>query len=84
MSTEQVQTLHRQALEAFERDLPVLWTERPGQWIAYRGDQRLGFAAQKYEIYQECLKRGLPLEEFVVFCIEPQETEMFLNPIVLD
>jgi hypothetical protein len=81
---EQVQAAQRQAQEAFERDLPQLWAERPDQWVAYNGAQRVGFAAQKHEMYQECLMRGLQLDEFVVFCIEAQETEMFLNPIVLD
>jgi len=84
MTTEQVQALQQQALEAFDRDLPHLWTERPGQWVAYRGQQCLGFAAEKHQMYQDCLNSGWPLEEFVVFCIEPQETEMFFNPIVLD
>lgn len=84
MTTEPVQARHQQALQAFERDLPQLWTERPGQWVAYRGDQLVGFATQKHEMYQQCLQRGLPQEEFVVFCIEPQETELFINPIVMD
>jgi hypothetical protein len=84
MTTEPVRSLQQQAQQAFERDLPNLWAERPGQRVAYKGEQRLGFAAQKYEMYQECSRRGLQPDEFVVFCIEAQETEMFLNPIVLD
>ena len=84
MTTEQLRSLQQQARQASERDLPDLWAERPGQWVAYKGDQRLGFAAQKYQMYQECMQRGLQLEEFVVFCIEAQETEMFINPLVLD
>jgi hypothetical protein len=35
--------LAQQALRAFQRDLPDLWAERPEQWVAYRGDQQLGF-----------------------------------------
>jgi hypothetical protein len=71
-------------LRAFERDLPRLWDERPGQWVAYQGEHLLGFAAHQHELYQHCFKQGLTREEFVVFCIEPQVTEMFLGPDILD
>ena len=54
MATEQLHDLQHQALCTFQRDLPQLWTERPGQWVAYHGDQQLGFAAQKHESYQQC------------------------------
>jgi hypothetical protein len=30
------------------------------------------------------LQRGLRRDEFVVFCIEAQETELTLGPVVLD
>jgi hypothetical protein len=77
-------TTQEQALAAFQRDLPSLWAERPGQWVAYQGDRRLGFAAHKHALYQQCFQRGLPREAFVIFCIEPQETEIVLGPVVLD
>jgi hypothetical protein len=79
-----VTALQQQALRAFQRDLPQLWAERPGQWVAYRGEQQLGFAPHKHDLYQRCYQQGLQREEFVVFAIEPQETEMVLGPIVLD
>jgi hypothetical protein len=84
MTNEQRLQMQRQALDAFQQDLPRLWTERPGQWVAYQGNRLLGFSAQKHEVYQRCLEAGLQLDEFVVFCIEAQETEMVLGPIVLD
>jgi hypothetical protein len=74
----------QQALQAFERDLPRLWAERPGQWVAYQGERQLGFAAHKHELYQQCFGRGLQRDEFVIFCVEPQETEMTLGPVALD
>ncbi len=82
MMSEQRHDLQQQALSAFQRDLPHLWAERPGQWAAYRGDQLLGFAARKHELYQQCFERGVPREEFTVFCIESQETEIILGPEV--
>ena len=84
MSATPLQPMQQQALDAFTRDLPVLWTERPGEWVAYQGDRRLGFAAHKHELYQQCFQKGLRREEFVVFCIEPQETEITLGPVLLD
>ncbi len=84
MSAAQTNDLQQRALHAFQRELPHLWTERAGQWVAYQGDQQLGFAPHKHELYQQCFQRGLRREEFVVFCIEPQETEITLGPVVLD
>jgi hypothetical protein len=84
MTPKPIPDLQRQALAAFQRDLPDLWTARPGQWVAYQGDRQLGFGPHKHELYQECFRRGLRREEFVIFCIEPQETEVMLGPIVLD
>jgi len=76
--------LGQQALWAFERDLPGVWAERPRQWVAYQGERLLGFATHKHERYQRCFEQGLTREEFVVFCIEAQETEMFLGPDIRD
>jgi hypothetical protein len=84
MSEERVQDLAQRALRAFERDLPQLWAERPGQWVAYHGDQQLGFARHKHELYQDCFRHGWKRDDFVIFCIEPQETEMTLGPVLLD
>lgn len=84
MIGQQQVDLGQQALRAFERELPQLWEERPGQWVAYRGEERLGFATQKHELYQGCFEQGLARGEFVVFCIEPMETEMYIGPMFID
>jgi hypothetical protein len=84
MTVKQKSDLGNQALRAFERDLPRLWDERPGQWVAYQGERLLGFAARKHELYHHCFEQGLTREEFIIFCIEPQETEMFLGPMIGD
>jgi hypothetical protein len=78
--TPQMHPLQQQALNAFQRDLPYLWAQRPGQWVAYQGDRQLGFAPHKHELYQQCFQRGLRREEFVIFCVEPQETEITPGP----
>ncbi len=84
MTTQQLADLKQQALQAFLRDLPQLYGQRPGQWVAYRGDRQVGFAAQKHTLYQQCFDQGLRDEELVIFCIEAQETEIWLGPVVLD
>jgi hypothetical protein len=84
MTAQQQADLGQQALRAFERDLPQLWAERPGRWVAYRGDRLLGFATQQYELYHQCFAQGLTREEFVIFCIEPLITEMWLGPDIRD
>jgi hypothetical protein len=80
MNAKQQADLGQQALRAFERDLPRLWEERPGQWVAYQGERLLGFAAHQHELFHHCFEQGWKREEFVVFCIEPIMTEMFLGP----
>src|SRR5260370_15296884 len=57
---------------AFRRDLPELMKTHEGQWVAYHGDQRIGFARSKFKLVQECLRRGIPDEEFVVRGIAPE------------
>src|SRR4051794_27765725 len=43
--------LGKQAVLAFRRDLPALLKERPGQWVAYHGPNRVGFASTDDELY---------------------------------
>jgi len=84
MASAHLQDRQQQSLRAFQHDLAKLWAVHPGQWVAYQGDLQIGLAAHKHELYQDCFRRGLQRDEFVIFCIEPQETEMTLGPIVLD
>lgn len=56
---------------AFERDLPAMLKTHYFQWVAYHGDERIGFGRSKTALYQQCLKRGLKEEEFVVRSVEP-------------
>jgi hypothetical protein len=47
-----------EAQAAFERDLPRLLKERPGQWVAYRPEGPILFAADSFTLHQECRRRG--------------------------
>jgi hypothetical protein len=73
-----VPPLVHQAQQAFARDLAQLLKERPGQWVAYHGSQRIGFGCTQAELYGECLRRGINEDEFVVQCIEPETGVMVL------
>ncbi len=79
MTEQQSTDLGQQALRTFQRDLPQLWAERPGQWVAYQGERVLGFAAKQHDLYHQCFTQGFARGEFVVFCIEPLITEMVLG-----
>jgi hypothetical protein len=59
----------RAAQAAFERDLPQLLKERPGQWVAYYGDKPIHFAKDKTALCLECERLGY--EEYLTRCIEP-------------
>jgi hypothetical protein len=65
--------LIQRSMDAFRRDLPELLKTKKlaGQWVAYHGDQRIGLGSKKAPLYQQCLKRGLKIDEFIVMCVTP-------------
>src|SRR5262249_3774918 len=64
---------------AFRRDLPQLLKERDRQWVAYHGDECLGFNDSSTPLYQECGRRGYPAEEVLLECIYPEVEELDLQ-----
>jgi hypothetical protein len=70
----------RRSNAAYRRDLPRLLRERPGQWVAYHGDEQVGFAANDLELYQLCLKRW-DHDEFIVRCIEANPLYLLDGPL---
>jgi hypothetical protein len=68
-----------EAGEAFRRDLPELLKERPGQWVAYYGAQRLGFSTSKTTLWNECLRQGY--EDFIVVRIWPYPESDFISAL---
>ncbi len=63
----------QRSMDAFRRDLPGLlqMKKRLGQWVAYHGDQQIGFSKTKMQLYQQCLRQELKIDEFVVMCVAP-------------
>jgi hypothetical protein len=72
------------ALAAFRSDLPRLLEERPGQWVAYHGDQLVGFAATDRELHQECIRRGYRGPDYTVRCIELEPPDVEDSPYPFD
>jgi hypothetical protein len=68
---ESVPALVQRSQASFRRDLPSLLQTHYRQWVAYHGDERIGFAATETELYQRCFRAGLTDDEFVVRSIEP-------------
>jgi hypothetical protein len=54
-----------------ETYLGLQMKKRRGQWVAYHGGQQIGFGKTKTQLYQQCLRQGLKIDEFVVRCIAP-------------
>ena len=70
-----------EANAAYDRDLPAMLKTHPGQWVAYRGGQRVGFNKDDLVLYRRCREEGFGDDEFVVYCVEPKGDLFFLGPI---
>lgn len=60
----------QKSIDAFRRDLPELLKTHRGKWVAYHGDERIGFGRTKTELCRESLRRGLTPNQFVVCGVE--------------
>jgi hypothetical protein len=69
-----------QAYDAYQRELSELLRTHPGQWVAYRGQERLGIAGSQIDLYRRCLE-NFPLEEILVECVEPNIEPMTMGCI---
>jgi hypothetical protein len=61
----------QKSIDAFRRDLPELLKTHPGRWVAYHGDERVGFGETQTELYQRCFALGLTRDDFIVGFTEP-------------
>ena len=71
-AVEPVAPMLTRSLETFRRDLPRLLESHGGKWVAYRGEQRLGFGKTQTELYEQGFAHGLKADEFLVCSIEPE------------
>ena len=63
------------SLAAFRRDLSELMNTHYREWVAYHGEERLGFGKTEFELYQVCFRMGLTEEEFLVRSVESEMAE---------
>jgi hypothetical protein len=70
IDSEPLPTIQK-SIDAFRRDLPDMLKTRRGEWAAYHGDERLGFATTQTELYQLGFRHGLTRHEFIVGVVEP-------------
>jgi hypothetical protein len=56
--------LYTQAQAAFYRNLPELLKTHDRQWVAYHGEECIGFARTQTKLYERCLRQGLKEDEF--------------------
>ena len=70
MDAEPLPTIQR-SIDAFRRDLPDMLKTHGGKWVAYHGDERLGFAKTQTELYQLGFRQGLTQHDFIVAVVEP-------------
>jgi hypothetical protein len=68
-----------EAQTAFLRDLPELLQERRGQWVAYYGDRRIGFAETEDALGRECLRQGYT--DYLVRCVGPRAEVDFISAL---
>jgi hypothetical protein len=70
-----INPLMLRSMKSFWRDLPELLKlkSRPRRFVAYHGEDRIGFGRTQTELYQECFRRGLQRGEFYVGLLEERE-----------
>jgi hypothetical protein len=71
-SDDAIPEMIERSQRAFRRDLDDLLKTHYRQWVAYHGDERVGFAKTQTELYQRCLSNGWKEDEFVVRSVQPQ------------
>lgn len=62
----------REAVAAFRRDLPGLLRTHPGQWVAYHGGRRIGFADSKTLLIRYCGGEGHRPADLFVAKVQPE------------
>lgn len=77
-------SIQKQGWEAFSRDLHELLRTHPEKCVAYRGPERIGIADHDADLYEDCLRRGIPVDELYVARIRPTtNAPIFLPPLPL-
>ena len=79
-------SVYEQSQAAFYRNLPELLKQHGGQWVAYHGDDLLGFGNSQTKLFLQCLGRGFAEDQFTVLfadnaaLADQQEIDLPGNP----
>jgi hypothetical protein len=68
---DRLDKLIQRSHQTFMRELPELLKRHRGQWVAYHGDQRLGFAHNSTKLIRQWHARGVPQGELGLFMVVP-------------
>lgn len=85
-ATRQPSALGALAVATFRRDLPELLQDKSkqGLWVAYHGDQQVGFAKNPVDLYEQCQRDHLPDEDFIVCPVQIEPPDEVDSPYPLD
>jgi hypothetical protein len=66
-------------IQSFRAELPAMLRDHRGQWVAFRGEQCLGFAATKSELRQRHAASPAA-SEILIKCVEPESADSSIGP----
>jgi hypothetical protein len=69
---DRLDKLIQRAHGTFLRELPELLKSHRGQYVAYHGDQRLGFNRDSTKLIKQWHARGVPQGELGIFLVRPE------------
>jgi hypothetical protein len=72
LAEPRIPSMLTRSMDAFYRNLPELLKKHYGKWVAYHGDECVGIGRSQTDLYQKCLRRGLPEDEFEIFFLTSQ------------
>jgi len=75
INREESFSILEQAYCAFQTNLPELLQTHSRQWVAYHGQDRVGFGTSKVELTKECVRQGYHYEELFIRMIQPDIPE---------
>lgn len=68
---------------AFAHSLPTLLEQHYREWVAFHGDELVGFASREIDLYERCRERGWRDDEFSVRYVAPESFgEIMLEELV--
>jgi hypothetical protein len=77
--TVEPSSLREIAYKAFRQALPGLLQDHAGEWVAFRGEEKLYMLRDAESLYEKLSADSTPFDEVLIRRIEPEEPEINLN-----